>query len=148
LILLRAKKTTGGDYFVFFDEMGCDWEGLLNSISEKFAPAALLTLPKNLVSADTSDTAVGVEIPVDYVKPIPDGYDIISLPPCTMLFFNGAPYEDEDDFCIAIDIVWGAVDSYNHDLHGFKAAPELAPRFNFGAEGALGARMAIPVTTK
>ena len=45
LILLRAKKTAGGDYFAYCEEMGCEWEGLLNSIAEKFAPAALLTLP-------------------------------------------------------------------------------------------------------
>jgi AraC-like DNA-binding protein len=145
LVLLRAKQTTGGDYLKFCEEMGCEWEGLLNSISEKFAPAALLTLPPNLVAPGTSDTAAGVEIPSDYTKPIPDGYDSIGLPPCTMLFFNGAPYENEEDFCIAIDIVWGAVDSYNPELYGWQAAPELAPHFNFGAEEKLGTRMAIPV---
>ena len=146
LVLLRAKNTTGGDYFAYCDEMGCEWEGILNSIAEKFAPAALLTLPPNLVTAGTSDTAAGVEVPASYAKPIPDGYDVIELPPCSMLFFNGAPYDDEDDFCIAIDIVWEAVDSYNHELYGFKAAPELAPRFNFGADEKHGAKMAIPVT--
>ena len=109
------------------------------------APAALLTLPPNLVAPGTSDTAAGVEVPADYTKPIPDGYDSIDLPACTMLFFNGAPYENEEDFCIAIDIVWGAVDSYNPELHGWQIAPEIAPRFNFGAEEKLGARMAIPV---
>jgi len=148
LILLRAKNTKGGDYFAFCDEMGCDWEGLLNSISEKFAPAALLTLPQNLVTPGTSDTAAGVEIPADYTKPIPAGYDIIDLPPCTMLFFNGAPYEVEEDFCIAIEIVWEATDNYKPELYGWQASPELAPRFNFGAEEKLGARMAIPVKVK
>ena len=148
LILLRAKETKGGDYFAFCEEMGCEWEGLLGSIAEKFAPAALLTLPQNLIVSSTSETAAGIEVPADYGKAIPNGYDIIDLPPCTMLFFNGAPYEDENDFCIAIDIVWEAVDSYNPDLYGWQAAPELAPRFNFGAEEALGARMAIPVKKK
>lgn len=88
LILLRAKNTKGGDYFAFCEEMTCDWEGLLNSIPEKFAPAALLTLPENLVTAGTSDTAVGVEVPADYAKAIPAGYDVIELPSCTMLFFS------------------------------------------------------------
>ena len=145
LILLRAKQTTGGDYFAYCEEMGCEWEGLLNSVAEKFAPAALLTLPQNLVAPGTSDTAAGIEVPVDYAKPIPDIYDTIELPPCSMLFFNGVPYEDENDFCIAVDIVWEAVETYNPELYGWQTAPELAPRFNFGAEGALGARMAIPV---
>ena len=148
LILLRAKKTAGGDYFAYCEEMGCEWEGLLNSIAEKFAPAALLTLPQNLVVAGTSDTAAGVEVPAEYSKPIPDGYDIIDLPPCVMLFFNGAPYEDENDFCIAIGIVSEAVGGYKPELYGWQTAPELAPRFNFGAEEALGARMAIPAKGK
>lgn len=145
LALLRAKRTAGGDYFAFCEEMGCEWEGLLDSIAEKLSPAALLTLPQNYVAPGTSDTAAGVELPASYAKPLPVEYDVIELPQCTMLFFNGAPYEDENDFCIAIDIVWEAVDSYDPELYGWQAAPELAPRFNFGASGALGARMAIPV---
>jgi len=148
LILLRAKNTSGGDYFVYCEEMGCDWDGVLNSISEKFSPAALLTLPENLISVGTSNTAAGVEVPADYTKPIPDGYDMIDLPPCTMLFFNGAPYDDENDFCIAIDIVGEALDNYNKELYGWIDAPEFAPRFNFGADGVLGARYAIPVKKK
>ena len=148
LVLLRAKKTTDGDYFAYCEEMGCEWEGLLGSIPEKFAPAALLTLPQNLVTPGTSDTAAGVEVPADYNKPVPDSYDIIDLPPCAMLFFNGAPYEIEGDFCIAIDIVGDAVANYNPEPYGWQLAKELAPRFNFGASEALGARMAIPVKAK
>lgn len=145
LILLRAKNTTGGDYFAFCEEMTCDWEGMLGSIPEKLTSAALLTLPQNLVKPGTSDTAAGVEVPADYKKPVPDGYDIIDLPPCTMLFFQGSTYENEDDFCIAIGIVWGAVDNYDPTRYGYALAPELAPRFNFGADAKMGALQAIPV---
>jgi len=148
LILLRARKTAGGDYFAYCEEMGCDWEGLLGSISEKYAPPALLTLPDNMVAPGTANTAAGVEVPPDYAKPIPGGYDIIDLPPCTMLFFAGAPYKNEEDFSIAIEIVGGAVGHYQPEPYGWQAAPELAPVFNFGASGTLGARMAIPVITK
>ena len=147
LILLRATKTNGGDYFAYCEEMGCEWEGLLNSISEKFAPAALLTLPQNLVKSNTSDTAAGVEVPADYAKPIPNGYDVIDLPPCTMLFFQGMPYENEDDFCVAIGIAWEAIDNYDPARYGYAFAPELAPRFNFGASEKMGALQAVPVRT-
>jgi len=147
LILQRAKKTTGGDYFAFCEEMGCDWEGLLDSIPEKFDTAALLTLPRKLIVPGTSDTAAGVEVPADYAKPIPAGYDIVDLPPCTMLYFNGAPYENEDDFCKAIGIVCEAMDAYDPGVYGWKFAPDYAPRYNFGACAANGARQAIPVCT-
>lgn len=147
LLLQRAKKTSNGDYFAYCEEMGCDWEGLLNSIPEKFAPAALLTLPQNLVILGTSDTAAGVEVPADYEKPIPEGYDFIELPSCTMLFFQGMPFENEKDFGIAIGITWEAVDNYDPVRYGYTFAPELAPRFNFGASGKNGALQAIPVRT-
>ena len=90
LILLRAKNTKDGCYEGYCEEMGCEWEGLLNSIPEKFAPAGLLTLPDSLVTPGTSNTASGVEVPVDYSKSIPEGYDVIVLNPCTMLFFQGS----------------------------------------------------------
>lgn len=148
LILLRAKETKNGDYLAYCEEMGCEWEGLLNSIPEKYAPAALLTLPPSLIKQNTSDTAAGIEVPPDYIKSLPGGYDLIDLSPCTMLFFSGPPYENEDDFCVAIELVQQALDCYNPGLYGWRAAPELAPRFNFGASGALGARMAVPVKEK
>lgn len=47
-------------------EMGCDWEGLLNSIPEKLDLAALLTLPRPLIRPGTSGCAAGVEVPADY----------------------------------------------------------------------------------
>ena len=42
LILLRAKKAT--DYFSFCEECGCDWYGLLDSISSKLDAPGLITL--------------------------------------------------------------------------------------------------------
>jgi len=144
LILQRAAKAKDGDYFAFCEEMGCEWEGLLGSIAEKFDSPALLTLPPNLVKPGTSNTAAGVEVPADYAKPIPAGYDVIDLPPCTMLYFIGARYDNEDDFCVAIGIAWQAMDAYDPAPFGRQYAPELAPRFNFGASAATGAKQAVP----
>jgi len=145
LILLRAKNTLDGDYLEFCEEMGCDWEGLLNSVPEKFDSSALLTLPSRFVKNGTSNTAAGVEVPADYCKPIPGGYDIIDLPPCTMLYFNGASYGDENDFCEAIGIATEAVHNYDPTQFEYKNADEVAPFFNFGASAATGARLAKPV---
>ena len=142
LILLRSVKAT--DYFSFCEEMGCDWEGLFNSISEKFDTAALITLPQNLIKPATGNTAAGVEVPTDYNKPIPAGYETIDLPPCTMLYFQGASYEDENDFGHAIDTLWEIMDTYDPTQYSWQYAPELAPYFNFGANAKMGAKMARP----
>lgn len=146
LILLMADKAAGGDYMAFCEEMGCEWEGVLNSIPVRFDDAALLSLPSGMARNRTSNTAVGVEVPADYAKQIPQGYDMVELPPCTMLYFHGTPYTDENDFCVAITVVSGAVNSYDPSLYGWRYAPEIAPKFNFGASVKLGARMAVPVT--
>lgn len=47
LIYLPSHNTQ--DYFSYCEEVGCEWEGLLNSIVEKFEPAALIELPAKLV---------------------------------------------------------------------------------------------------
>ena len=145
LILQRAKKAVGGNYWDYCEEMCCEWGEVLGAIPEKLDSPALLTLPPNLIKSDTTDTAAGVEVPMNYAKPIPAGYDIIDLPPCTMLFFQGAPFENENDFGQAIDIVRQALENYIPEPYGFQYAPELAPHFNFGASSKTGARMAVPV---
>jgi len=143
LIVLRSEKAT--DYFTFCEENGCDWDGLLNSIPEKFDNASILELPGSFVKEGTSACAAGVEVPQDYDKSLPDGYEILDLQPCTMLYFNGAPFENEEDFCKAIDVVFEAIETYQPEQYGYAFADELAPKFNFGASSAVGAKMAIPV---
>jgi len=143
LILVRSVKAT--EYFSYCEEMGCDWEGVFNSISEKFDTSALLTLPPNLIKPGTGNTASGVEVPLDYNKTIPTGYDVIELPPCTMLYFQGAPFEDENDFGEAIGTLWDIMNTYDPTQYSWQYAPELAPYFNFGTLAKRGAKMARPV---
>ena len=142
LILLRSEKAT--DYFSFCEEKGCDWDGLLNSISEKLDNAAILELPKSLVKDGTSACAAGIEVPQDYNKPLPEGHEVLDLPPCTMLYFNGMPFENEEDFCKAIDVVFEAIETYQPDAYGYTYADEIAPKFNFGASSKTGAKVAVP----
>jgi len=146
MILLRSINAKG--YFDYCEEVGCDWFGLLCSIPEKLeCGPALLTLPPNLIKEGTGNTAGGVEVPFDYNKPAPDGCDIIELSPCTMLFFQGATFENENDFGVAIDTLWEVMDTYTPETYGWKYAPELAPYFNFGASPDFGAKMAQSVVT-
>ena len=142
LILVRSVKAT--HYFEFCEEVGCEWEGLFNSIPEKFDTAALLTLPPNMIKPGTGNTASGVEIPLDYNKPIPEGCDVIELAPCTLLYFNGASFADEQDFGAAIGTLWGMMRDYDPTQYGWQYASELAPYMNFGAP-LTGAKMAQPV---
>jgi len=141
LIFLRHNGT---DYLSGCEEVGCDWEGFFNSIPEKFDTAAGGRLPKFLIQPDTNGHAFFVEVPLDYYKPVPAGYEIAELPPCTYLYFNGMPYEDPNDFPIAIGIVNEAIKNYPFERFGWEISDD-APFLGMGAEAETGARSAVPV---
>lgn len=142
LIYLRADQAT--DYIAMCEELGCDWEGYYNSIPEKFDTAAGGRLPMWLVQAGTGGHAFFVEVPLSFNKPLLAGYEIAELPPCTYLYFNGMPFEDPNDFPLAIGIVNEAIASYPYEQFGWELSDE-APVLGMGAEAEGGARTAIPV---
>ena len=94
----------------------------------------------------TSQYVQGVEVPLDYANAIPDGYEVIELPPCKMMVFQGQPYEDAN-FMEAIDDLWNVIDAYDPKIYGFEWAPEEAPRFQLAPMGYRGYIEARPVKT-
>ncbi len=141
LIFLRYNAT---DYFSACEEVGCDWEGFYNSIPEKFDTAAGGRLPMILIKPGTGGNAFFVEVPLNYSKPLPDGYEIAELPTCTYLYFNGMPYDDKDNFPIAIGIINEAIEEYPFERFGWKKS-DKSPNMGMGAEAETGARAAVPV---
>lgn len=141
LIFLRHNAT---DYLSACEEVGCDWEGFYNSIPEKFDTAAGGRLPKFLIQPNTNGQAFFVEVKLDYCKPIHDGYEIAELPPCTYLYFNGMPFEDQNDFPIAIGILNEAIENYPFERFGWEKS-DNAPYLGMGADAETGARAAVPV---
>jgi AraC family transcriptional regulator len=141
LIYLRHHAA---DYFTGCEEVGCEWEGFFNSIPEKYDTAAGGRLPEFLIQPDTKGQAFFVEVPLNYNKPIPDGYELAELPPCTYLYFNGMPFDNQNDFPIAIGIINEAIENYPFEQFGWEKS-ENAPYLGMGAEAKTGARSAVPV---
>lgn len=141
LIFLRYNAA---DYFSACEEVGCAWEGFYNSIPEAFDSAAGGRLPSFLIRPGTSGNAFFVEVPIEYEKPLPEEYEIAELPPCTYLYFNGMPFEDPNDFCVAIEILNKAIEAYPFERFGWKKS-DKAPYLGMGAEAETGARTAVPV---
>ena len=81
---------------------------------------------------ETGENAFFIEVPLTYDKPLPDGYEIAVLPPCTYLYFNGMPFEDQNDFCIAIGIINEAIETYPFERFGWKKS-DNAPYLGMGA---------------
>lgn len=143
--LMFLRSVNASDYWSFCQEKGCDWNGLLDSIPEKFDTAAILGLPPFLQKAGFSPVAAGVELPADYDGKIPEGYELADLPPCTLLYFQTEPFEREEDFGMAIGCAFRAAERYDYEKFGYERAPDAAPFYNFGAEAAKGAAIAVPV---
>ena len=117
VIIKRGKEAT--EYFKYSEEVGCDVWGLLCSMKSICGEPVCLWLPQKYIAEGTSEYVQGVEVAMDYSGEIPEGFDIIELPKCKYIMFQGEPFEEED-FCEAIEEVWSAVKKYNPTAIGYK----------------------------
>jgi AraC family transcriptional regulator len=132
LILKRGIKAT--HYFEYCEEVGCDVWDVLSSVKEAIYEPIGMWLPDNLRKPGTSTYAQGVEVPADYAGGVPDGFELIDLPPCKMMVFQGQPYEDEK-FESAIEEIWEVMKNYKPEIYGFKWADKDGPRFQLAPLG-------------
>ena len=116
VIIKRGKEAT--DYFKYCEEVGCDVWGLLSSIKSICGEPVCLWLPKKYIKENTSEYVQGVEVPMDYTGQIPEGFDVIELPKCKYIMFQGESFEEEN-FCEAIGQVCDAIKKYNPNINGF-----------------------------
>ena len=94
VILKRGKKAA--EYFSYCEEVGCDVWGLLTSIRSISGEPVCLWLPASLIRPGTSEYVQGVEVACDYDGAVPEGFEVIDLPPAKYLMFQGEPFEEED----------------------------------------------------
>lgn len=142
-ILLQRGKTAEG-YFEYCEEVGCDVWGVLSSVKEALYEPIGMWLPQFMIPAGTSKYVQGVELPLDYDKPIPDGYELIEAEPCKMMVFQGPPFKDED-FESAIADVWELMKSYDPKIYGYAWADDDGPRIQLSPMGYRGYIEARPV---
>jgi AraC family transcriptional regulator len=126
LIIKRGVKAS--NYFEYCEEVSCEIWDILSNVKEALYEPIGMWLPKNLQTPGTSVYAQGVEMPENYNGVVPDGCELISLPACKMMIFQGQPYDDEK-FMDAISELWSVMKSYNPEIYGFKWADEDGPRF-------------------
>ena len=142
VLIKRGNKAT--DYFEYCEEVSCDVWAVLSSVKEAMYEPIGMWLPKHLIREGTSQYIQGVEVPLDYTNDIPDGYELIELPPCKMMIFQGEPYND-DVFMDEIGEVWNHIEKFDPTIYGYKWAPETAPRFQLAPMGYRGYIEALPV---
>ncbi|MBU5361873.1 AraC family transcriptional regulator [Enterococcus raffinosus] len=142
LILLRGRNAKS--YIEYAQEIGCDVWGILASIKEALYEPVGLWLPESMRTEETSVYAQGVEVPLDYQGLIPEGFDVIDLPACTMLLFQGDPY-DEARFDEAIEAVMKQIDTYDPSINNCQWAEKAGPRIQLEPQGYRGYIEARPV---
>lgn len=117
VLIKRGVKAT--DYFEYCEEVNCDVWGLLTSIKSISGEPISLWLPKAYIKEGTSEYVQGVEVAMDYDGVIPEGLDVIELPKCKYLMFQGEPFKEED-YCIAIEQVWDAIKKYDPSVINYE----------------------------
>lgn len=132
LILKRGIKAA--DYFAYCDEVGCGVWDVLTGIKQAIYEPIGMWLPENLRPEGTSIYAQGVEVPLNYTEPLPEGFEMITLPACMMMIFQGQPYDD-NNFQQAIGDLWDSIRNYKPEIYGFRWADEDGPRFQLAPQG-------------
>jgi len=149
LLLRRSERAE--DYLSYCEEVGCGENGasapwdILCGIREALYEPVGLWLPEAMRTAGTGVYAHGVELPATYAGPVPDGFDLIDLPPCQMLVFQGEPYND-DEFDRAVGICMERIAKFNPTVYGYRYADDLAPRMQLAPMGWRGYIEMRPIT--
>ena len=134
VVIKRGREAT--EYFQYCEEVGCDVWGLLCSMQSICGEPVCLWLPKSYIKEGTSQYVQGVEVAMDYTGEIPDGFDVIDLPKCKYIMFQGEPFEEEN-FGEAIGQVWEAINKFNPQNMGY-AWDENNPRVQLEPIGTRG----------
>ena len=134
VVIKRGK--TAKEYFQYCEEVGCDVWGLLCSMKSISGEPVCLWLPEQYIKEGTSEYVQGVEVPMDFDGQIPEGFDIIQLPKCNYMMFQGEPFEEEN-FEEAILQMWAAIKKYNPETVGYRWDP-TNPKIQLEPIGARG----------
>ncbi|MCL1901527.1 MAG: GyrI-like domain-containing protein, partial [Firmicutes bacterium] len=141
--VLIKRGIKAKDYFEYYKEVDCGIWGKLLSIKGISEEPVSMWLPKKYIKPETSEYVQGVEVGVDYKGELPDGFDIIELPASKYLMFCGEPFKEED-YCEAIEAVWGAIEKYNPKVLGYEY-DENSPRIQLEPRGERGYIELVPV---
>ena len=129
LVYLGKTATHYSEYCCEVDS-GYAWNTVSN-MNEAINYPMSIWLPENMRIPGKSEYGMAVEVSSDFKGEIPDGFDVIELPPCKYMVFHGEPYEDGEKYNEAVQIVWDAIKRYNPKHFGWDWSPDAAPRFQF-----------------
>ena len=122
-LCIIKRGNNAEDYFSYCEEVSCDVWGTLMSMRSLCGEPVSMWLPERYKKPCTSTYVQGVEVEVDYMGMIPEGFDTIHLPEAEYLRFQGLPFPEEE-YCEAIRYVQYAMDRYDPSVIGYRWDPE------------------------
>ena len=143
-LVRRGIKAT--EYFEYCEEVGCDIWGLLKSMKSLEGEPVCMWLTQKYIKPGTSSYVQGVEVSSDYNGSVPSDFDIIDMPACDYLRFNGEPFAEED-YESAISALQTAIDKYSPDALGY-VYNEDEPHIQLEPVGARGYIELLPIKKK
>lgn len=117
-VLIR-RGINARDYMEYCHEVGCEVWGLLLSMPSISPEPVSMWLPQKYQLPGTSQYVQGVEVALDYDGPIPEQFDVITLPEAKYLQFQGQPFPEES-FQEAIHDIWAAIDAFDPTTIGYR----------------------------
>ncbi len=138
LILFRSKNAE--EYYEYCKEVGsgtpekpAPWD-ILCGMKDTLGEPMGVWLPESMRPANTGKYAHAVEVAADYSGEVPQGFDIIDLPPCKYLIFQGEPYDDEK-YAEAVGKCMKNIEKFDPKVYGYVFDYEAAPKFQLAPMG-------------
>lgn len=141
LLVYRSKNAA--EYFGYNEEIAKEppeslngmhpWDYLCGIKEALYEPVGVW-LPESMRLTENGIYAHAVEVPADYSGEIPEGFDLLKLPPCKYLIFQGEPYDDEK-YGEAVSACMANIGRFNPEVYGYIFDDDIAPRFQLAPMG-------------
>lgn len=141
LLVYRSKNAS--EYFEYNEEIANEPPASLNGmhpwdflcgVKEALYEPAGVWLPEKMRLTEKGVYAHAVEVPTDFSKDIPEGFDLLDLPPCKYLIFQGEPYDDEK-YGEAVGACMANIERFDPKVYGYAFDDDIAPRFQLAPMG-------------
>lgn len=116
--VLIKRGVSADNYWDYCQEVGCDLWDTLKALSAPGEEPVSLWLPDKYRLPGTSAYVQGVEMPLSDDAPVPEGFDVLTLPAAQYLLFQGPPFAEED-FAQTIGDHWQYMDNFNPATLGY-----------------------------
>ena len=142
--LVLKRVAASSEIFEHWSENGGEIRDELKTISFTMSEPLGLWIPPAMRSPEALEFAWGVEVSANHNGSIPKDFEIIELPACWMMAFQGPPY-DKGRVGEAIKVVRAAIKRFDPEVYGYEWAGDDAPRLYWEPVGCRGYIEAWPV---